>query len=177
MKGTFRSGLDSSPTTHIDGDPDIDQLSSKPFILVKSHTENRLLSDKTRQASQTDALFTPTPTSCSSTKRFPLALPVLTPHKTSPTSAHRIASRRDAIVDSFTMSTSWADDVEQSNLNEPSYDVEVTVSNLDVDTDNPLSSAKTFEDLNLSVTPACPSADPRLTLCAAPKASTRAFSP
>lgn len=52
--------------------------------------------------------------------------------------------------------TSWADDVEQSNLNEPSYDVEVTVSNLDVDTDNPLSSAKTFEDLNLSVTCARP---------------------
>lgn len=48
------------------------------------------------------------------------------------------------------MATSWADDVEQSNLDEPSYDVEVTVSNLDVDTDNPLSSAKTFEDLNLS---------------------------
>jgi hypothetical protein len=49
------------------------------------------------------------------------------------------------------MATSWADDVEQSNLNEPSFDVEVTKSNLDVDTDNPLSSAKTFEDLNLSV--------------------------
>lgn len=56
--------------------------------------------------------------------------------------------------------TSWADDVEQSesNLNEPSYDVEVTVSNLDVDTDNPLSSARTFEDLKLSVTYAHPTA-------------------
>lgn len=75
------------------------------------------------------------------------------------------------------MSTSWADDVEQSNLNEPSYDVEVKVSNLDVDTDNPLSSAKTFEDLNLSVTRACPSAKSGLTLSAALKAFTRAFSP
>lgn len=75
------------------------------------------------------------------------------------------------------MSTSWADDVEQSNLNEPSYDVEVKVSNLDVDTDNPLSSAKTFEDLNLSVTRACPSAKPGLTFSAALKAFTRAFSP
>lgn len=82
-------------------------------------------------------------------------LAVLTPHKPHPAflSARRIASNCDATVDSLIMATSWADDVEQqqSNLNEPSYDVEVTVSNLDVDTDNPLSSAKTFEDLNLSV--------------------------
>ena len=75
------------------------------------------------------------------------------------------------------MSTSWADDVEQSNLNEPSYDVEVTVSNLDVDTDNPLSSAKTFEDLNLFVTFAQLSANPGLTSSIAPKASTKVFSP
>lgn len=75
------------------------------------------------------------------------------------------------------MSTSWADDVEQSNLNEPSYDVEVKVSNLDVDTDNPLSSAKTFEDLNLSVTRACPSAKSGLTFSAALKEFTRVFSP
>lgn len=87
---------------------------------------------------------------------------VLTPRKPHPalTSARRLASHRDTTaVDSLTMATSWADDVEQqqqSNLNEPSYDVEVTVSNLDVDTDNPLSSAKTFEDLNLSVTYARP---------------------
>lgn len=86
---------------------------------------------------------------------------VLTPRKPHPAlaSARRLASYRDATaVDSLTMATSWADDVEhqQSNLNEPSYDVEVTVSNLDVDTDNPLSSAKTFEDLNLSVTSAHP---------------------
>lgn len=85
---------------------------------------------------------------------------MLTPRKPHPAfaSARRLASHRDATaVDSLTMATtSWADDVEQqqSNLNEPSYDVEVTVSNLDVDTDNPLSSAKTFEDLNLSVTSA-----------------------
>lgn len=85
-------------------------------------------------------------------------LAVLTPHEPRPavTFARRIASYRDAIVDSLTMATSWADDVEQSNLEEPSYDVEVTVSNLDVDTDNPLSSAKTFEDLKLSVTSARP---------------------
>lgn len=75
------------------------------------------------------------------------------------------------------MATSWADDVEQSNLNEPSYDVEVTVSNLDVDTDNPLSSAKTFEDLSLSVACARPSVTPGLTVSPAPKASTRAFLP
>lgn len=87
-------------------------------------------------------------------------LAVLTPHKPHPAfaSARRIASHCDATVDLLIMATSWADDVEQqqSNLNEPSYDVEVTVSNLDVDTDNPLSSAKTFEDLNLSVTCARP---------------------
>lgn len=65
--------------------------------------------------------------------------------------SHRLASRRDATVKLMTMATSWADDVDESNLNEPSYDVEVKVSNLDVDTDNPLSSAKTFEDLSLSV--------------------------
>lgn len=49
--------------------------------------------------------------------------------------------------------TSWDEEVaEESNLNEPSYDVEVTVSDLvNHDTDNPLSSAKTFEDLKLSV--------------------------
>lgn len=49
--------------------------------------------------------------------------------------------------------TSWDEEVaEESNLNEPSYDVEVTVSDLNNhDTDNPLSSAKTFEDLQLSV--------------------------
>ncbi|KUI72875.1 ATP-dependent RNA helicase dbp-5 [Cytospora mali] len=51
--------------------------------------------------------------------------------------------------------TSWDEEVansnlNESNLNEPSYDVEVTVSDLNHDTDNPLSSAKTFEDLNLS---------------------------
>ncbi|ROV93972.1 hypothetical protein VSDG_06294 [Cytospora chrysosperma] len=48
--------------------------------------------------------------------------------------------------------TSWDEEVaEESNLNEPSYDVEVTVSDLvNHDTDNPLSSAKTFEDLKLS---------------------------
>lgn len=37
-----------------------------------------------------------------------------------------------------------------SGLNEPSYDVQVILSDLQ-DTDNPLSSAKTFQDLNLSV--------------------------
>lgn len=74
------------------------------------------------------------------------------------------------------MATSWADDVE-NNLSEPSYDVEVSRSNLDVDTDNPLSSAKTFEDLNLSVTCAYPSADLELTFPTAAKASTRVFSP
>lgn len=49
--------------------------------------------------------------------------------------------------------TSWDEEVaEESNLNEPSYDVEVTVSDLNNhDTDNPLSSANTFEDLKLSV--------------------------
>lgn len=53
--------------------------------------------------------------------------------------------------------TSWDEEVasasnlEDSNLNEPSYDVEVKISDLNSDTDNPLSSAKTFEDLNLSV--------------------------
>ncbi|ROV98104.1 hypothetical protein VPNG_08600 [Cytospora leucostoma] len=52
--------------------------------------------------------------------------------------------------------TSWDEEVasasnlEESNLNEPSYDVEVKISDLNSDTDNPLSSAKTFEDLNLS---------------------------
>lgn len=35
-----------------------------------------------------------------------------------------------------------------SGLNEPSYDVQVILSDLQ-DTDNPLSSAKTFQDLNL----------------------------
>lgn len=38
-----------------------------------------------------------------------------------------------------------------SGLNEPSYDVQVTLSDLQ-DTDNPLSSAKDFQDLNLLVT-------------------------
>lgn len=74
------------------------------------------------------------------------------------------------------MATSWADDVE-NNLSEPSFDVEVSRSNLDVDTDNPLSSAKTFEDLKLSVTCTYTSADLELTFSPAPKASTRVFSP
>lgn len=106
-------------------------------------------------------------------------LAVLTPSRTSSrfTFARRIASHRDAIVDSPTMATSWADDVEQSNLDEPSYDVEVTVSNLDVDTDNPLSSAKTFEDLNLFVNLCPPDSDTRLTVSTAPRASTKVFSP
>lgn len=75
--------------------------------------------------------------------------------------------------------TSWDEEV-ANNLNEPSYDVEVKVSDLNSDTDNPLSSAKTFEDLNLSVlllvvhhSLAVAVADNST----APRASTRASSP
>lgn len=64
-----------------------------------------------------------------------------------PSTLHPAATLEDTInppghyaLDTLTMS--------DSGLNEPSYDVQVILSDLQ-DTDNPLSSAKTFQDLNL----------------------------
>lgn len=48
------------------------------------------------------------------------------------------------------MADTIADNGSASGLNEPSYDVQVTLADLQ-DTDNPLATAKDFKDLNLSV--------------------------
>lgn len=56
------------------------------------------------------------------------------------------------------MADTITDNEPVSGLNEPSYDVQVTLADLQ-DTDNPLATAKDFKDLNLLVVYLVPSSE------------------